>query len=410
MLILAVSVSCLVEAKDYGSAIINSIPPGAEVYINDELLGRTPFLVLPSEYILSAGRYVIKIYKEGYEPWLGIVNITPSTTEIVDAYLKKLGDVELMRGDLVMNSGFEMDLDHDGMPDHWTIVADNKDEVQAELELGGAQGLYSLRLISVDSNEVKLQGDYITCIPKMIYLISAYAKTQGAGARISVSFLDRDGEPIPEEGGLLIPPVTDKFTLYYHTFTVPSTAYSMAPHLISSGGIIWWDAVQIVALGQMAPSKLSNLIPNPGFSIDKSTIGIPGGWTPTEYEGVTLSLDGKIFFLKAPSLKVVNSREDEISVVKDLDCDPRSAHALTLYAMTSDDCSARVSIVFKDKDGNILGSEEGELAFVINPSQPDFVKYAHSFITPPECATLSINLVVPPGVAWWDNIYLFKRE
>lgn len=66
------------------SLTVVSFPDQAEVYVNDQLRGKTP-LVIPG---IPSGNYQIKIAKEGYTDWEGgLVKIIPNERKVVQAKL-----------------------------------------------------------------------------------------------------------------------------------------------------------------------------------------------------------------------------------------------------------------------------------------------------------------------------------
>lgn len=70
-----------------GGLEINSLPSGAEVILNGQVVGKTPFV---REKIPPESAFDLSLRLEGYEPWERSVKIFGGKKEIVNASLKKL--------------------------------------------------------------------------------------------------------------------------------------------------------------------------------------------------------------------------------------------------------------------------------------------------------------------------------
>ena len=74
------------EASDTGILVVESSPSGAQVYVNDEVKGDTPFTL----YNFPAGAHNIVIKKQGYKDFEKRVTITVGRSEEIDAILISL--------------------------------------------------------------------------------------------------------------------------------------------------------------------------------------------------------------------------------------------------------------------------------------------------------------------------------
>ena len=63
---------------DYGLLSLNSNPLGANVFLNDSLIGKTPLI----EHEIKSGNYYMKIIKENYLPAENFIEITPRLKEM----------------------------------------------------------------------------------------------------------------------------------------------------------------------------------------------------------------------------------------------------------------------------------------------------------------------------------------
>jgi hypothetical protein len=59
---------------DYGLLTLYTNPSGANVYLNDSLIGKTPL----NEHEIKTGTYNIKIKKDNYSPWENYIEIVPN--------------------------------------------------------------------------------------------------------------------------------------------------------------------------------------------------------------------------------------------------------------------------------------------------------------------------------------------
>jgi hypothetical protein len=67
-----------------GSLVVNSLPPGARVFVNGSSVGETP-LVLRNE---KAGSRAIRIALDGYEPWSTAVRVVADSETQLRAELR----------------------------------------------------------------------------------------------------------------------------------------------------------------------------------------------------------------------------------------------------------------------------------------------------------------------------------
>jgi len=82
----------LEESYEKGSMIINSDPPGAEIYINDELKGITPNFIDN----LAPGYYRVKIKKANREGEEDIYSVFGGESTVINAKMKRFDDYLLM--------------------------------------------------------------------------------------------------------------------------------------------------------------------------------------------------------------------------------------------------------------------------------------------------------------------------
>jgi hypothetical protein len=68
-----------------GTLVINSVTPGAEVYVDGEKVGDTP---LPGPLPLAAGEHTIKVQKTGYAPLIDVFKITRKAQTKLDVELQ----------------------------------------------------------------------------------------------------------------------------------------------------------------------------------------------------------------------------------------------------------------------------------------------------------------------------------
>jgi PEGA domain len=60
----ASSASTLAVTEDKGKILVTSVPDGAEVYVDEDLVGNAPATLK-----LSAGKHTVKVSQTGYKPW-----------------------------------------------------------------------------------------------------------------------------------------------------------------------------------------------------------------------------------------------------------------------------------------------------------------------------------------------------
>lgn len=72
---------------NYGELEVNSLPEGADVYLNGQMVGKTPF---HTQNIEPETTYTILIKQAGYEDWSRSIKIFGGKSEVVSASLKKL--------------------------------------------------------------------------------------------------------------------------------------------------------------------------------------------------------------------------------------------------------------------------------------------------------------------------------
>ncbi len=74
------------EEKGSGILIVNSVPAGANVFLNNEFKGKAPLTF----YGLEAGSYDVLVKKEGYESYSTVVSVDAGKRAEVDAYLDEI--------------------------------------------------------------------------------------------------------------------------------------------------------------------------------------------------------------------------------------------------------------------------------------------------------------------------------
>lgn len=72
------------SADDKGKVIVTSVPEGAEVYIDDDLVGNAPATLK-----LSAGKHTVKVSQSGYKPWTRQVAVYAGSETNLKAALDK---------------------------------------------------------------------------------------------------------------------------------------------------------------------------------------------------------------------------------------------------------------------------------------------------------------------------------
>jgi hypothetical protein len=81
--ILSAGCSSPVPPQETGSVQVTSVPPGAEVYLDNEYHGTTPAAISA----VPAGSHTIGIRMNGFEPWSVPVTITKGSNETIPARL-----------------------------------------------------------------------------------------------------------------------------------------------------------------------------------------------------------------------------------------------------------------------------------------------------------------------------------
>jgi hypothetical protein len=74
--------------EEYGSISINSVPQGADIYLDDEYKGLTPLNIQN----IPVGKYTIKISLPGYEEWIDEISVSSSSTARVYTELESRPD------------------------------------------------------------------------------------------------------------------------------------------------------------------------------------------------------------------------------------------------------------------------------------------------------------------------------
>ncbi|MDQ3743142.1 MAG: hypothetical protein M3444_02045 [Acidobacteriota bacterium] len=157
------------------------------------------------------------------------------------------------RKNLVENSGFEIDHDHDNWPDSWVIPHDFC-FWDAETKLGSG---HSLRLQNTDAAQFPLIYQTIPCQPDREYTFSAWIKgenvslTNANGAGMFIAFADAQGKNI---GGQYPPGFKGTFDWSVVSGKVAIPAGAAAVHVglyLSQGntGTAWFD--ELVVAGVM---------------------------------------------------------------------------------------------------------------------------------------------------------------
>jgi hypothetical protein len=156
------------------------------------------------------------------------------------------------RKNLVENSGFEIDHDHDHWPDSWVIPHDFC-LWDAETKLGSG---HSLRLQNTDAASFPLIYQTIPCQPDREYTFAAWIKgenvslTNANGASMFIAFADAQGKNI---GGQYPPGLTGTFgwSAVSGKFAVPAGAAAVHVGLyLNNGntGTAWFDEVVVAGV------------------------------------------------------------------------------------------------------------------------------------------------------------------
>lgn len=158
------------------------------------------------------------------------------------------------RKNLVENSGFEIDHDHDGWPDSWVIPHDFCAwDDQTKL------GSHSLRLQNTDAAQFPFIYQTIACQPDREYTFAAWVKgenvsaTNASGASMFIAFADAEGKNI---GGQYPPGFTGTFDWSAVSGKVAIPAGAAAVHVglylsQSNTGTAWFDEVVVAGVMQV---------------------------------------------------------------------------------------------------------------------------------------------------------------
>jgi len=76
--------SSATPASDKGKIMLTSVPEGAEVYVDDDLVGNAP-----ATLNLPAGRHTLKVTQKGYKPWTKQVAVYAGSETNLKASLEK---------------------------------------------------------------------------------------------------------------------------------------------------------------------------------------------------------------------------------------------------------------------------------------------------------------------------------
>jgi hypothetical protein len=70
--------------SDKGKIVVTTVPDGAEVYVDDDLVGNAPAtLRLPS------GKHTVKVSQQGYKPWTKQLSVFGGSETTLKASLEK---------------------------------------------------------------------------------------------------------------------------------------------------------------------------------------------------------------------------------------------------------------------------------------------------------------------------------
>ncbi|MDD4137940.1 MAG: PEGA domain-containing protein [Methanoregula sp.] len=82
------SSTSVIPPQETGSVQVTSVPPGAEIYLDNEYRGTTPATITG----VPAGSHTAGIRMSGYEPWAAPVAVTKGTTAPIQARLVSIPD------------------------------------------------------------------------------------------------------------------------------------------------------------------------------------------------------------------------------------------------------------------------------------------------------------------------------
>jgi hypothetical protein len=71
-------------ASDKGRVAVTSIPEGADVYVDDDLVGNAPATLK-----LAAGKHTVKVVQQGYKPWSKQITVFADSDVTLKASLEK---------------------------------------------------------------------------------------------------------------------------------------------------------------------------------------------------------------------------------------------------------------------------------------------------------------------------------
>lgn len=93
------------QSVDHGNIKVFSIPPGADIYLDDKYIGVTPLLVNQIE----VGNYKVDLLKDDYDKYTSFINVKPNYTLNVNATLK---DVLISLKPLIYKTALEGGMDY----------------------------------------------------------------------------------------------------------------------------------------------------------------------------------------------------------------------------------------------------------------------------------------------------------
>lgn len=78
------AVASAAPASDKGRVAVTSIPEGADVYVDDDLVGNAPATLK-----LAAGKHTVKVVQQGYKPWSKQITVFADSDVNLKAPLEK---------------------------------------------------------------------------------------------------------------------------------------------------------------------------------------------------------------------------------------------------------------------------------------------------------------------------------
>ncbi|MEW6359744.1 MAG: beta-galactosidase [Planctomycetota bacterium] len=279
-------------------------------------------------------------------------------------------------------------------------------------------GRFAFKVVNQGRGGGNLFSNDIPCEPNTPYTITVWAKTTGAkGTAIGIWGLDVNGKPIEHLIGRSTPIPDDlpRFLRFSREVTTPENCAKIRAHLVSNGGTVYWDSVEVrkgplcidTVLPEPKPPEGSrNMVPNSGFEEERL------GWSfwqkfPGDAQD---AFDTEAKHDGERSYRIVNHGAGGANVFSDdIPCKPNATYTLSAFVKTKKANRCALAGWTLDKGGKTIEYGTGGQISVPD-TLDDFTRFAHTFTTPANCRFIRAHLIQNGGTVWWDDVQIEEGD